>query len=101
MIRKRNDTVKPGRGIDGDLGENYTKQHRVDPWNSNSKGNDVDERGAGAYQGKNADFLRNKPPGAGTGGTGKSLDGGTRDILDNVERNSGAGNSGPIKFGID
>jgi hypothetical protein len=29
-IRRRNDSVKPGCGIDGTLGENFTKQ-RTDP----------------------------------------------------------------------
>ena len=30
-IRKRDDSVKPGRGIDGAKGENFTKQYRGDP----------------------------------------------------------------------
>jgi len=61
-IRKRSDNVKPGMGIDGDLGSDYTKKHRVSPWASNPKGNDVDERGANVYQDKRADFLRDKQP---------------------------------------
>ena len=80
-IRKRNDVVKPGCGIDGDLGENFTKR-RTDPWNSNPKGNDVDERGANVYQNKNADFLRNRPPYEATETP--------RDIWADVEGQSGA-----------
>jgi hypothetical protein len=103
VIRKRNDSVKPGVGINKDLGSDYTKQHRTDPWDSNPKGNYKSPRGAGAYQDGNADFLRNVPPGAGTGGTGESLQGGTHDILDDVEANANAGTdrTGPIKYGVD
>ena len=101
MKRIRNDSVKPGRGIDGTEGENYTKQHRVDPWDSNPKGNRV-PYGAGKYT-DNESGLRNKAPGSGTGGTGESLQGGTHDILDNIEKNSNSGTdrTGPIKYGVD
>ena len=91
-IRKRNDSVKDGCGIDGTEGQSFTKQ-RTDPWDSNPKGNDVDERGANVYQDRNADFLRNKAPGAGTGGTGEFLQGGSHDIWDAVEgQSSDSGN---------
>jgi hypothetical protein len=79
-IRKRDDSVKPGVGIDKDLGENYTKR-RTDPWSSNPKGNDVDERGANVYQDKNANFLRNKQPYEATEES--------RDIWNEVEGQSG------------
>jgi hypothetical protein len=94
-IRRRNDSVKPGCGIDGDLGSNYTKQHRTDPWDSNPKGNDVGARGAGKYEDKEVSFLRNRPADDQTGGAG------SKDILDNVERNSGTGKPGAIRYGID
>ena len=62
MKRSRDDSIKPGCGIDGTEGENFTKVGRVSPWDSNPKGSDVGERGANVYQDKNADFLRNKLP---------------------------------------
>jgi hypothetical protein len=93
MIRKRNDTVKSGRGIDGSLGETYSRDHAVDPWNSNPKGNRVPD-GTGAYT-NNDPPLRNKPA------SDQSGDVGTKDILDNVERNSGTGKPGAIRYGID
>jgi hypothetical protein len=31
-VRRRNDSVKPGRGIDTTEGENFTKQYRTNPW---------------------------------------------------------------------
>jgi hypothetical protein len=94
MIRKRNDSVKPGCGIDGTEGENLTKQ-RTDPWKSNPKDDYLSPQGAGKYQDADASFLRNKMPSDQSGGVG------TRDILDNVERNSGTGKPGPIKYGVD
>jgi hypothetical protein len=93
MKRYRNDSVKPGKGIDGSLGENYTKVGRVNPWDSNPKGNAV-PYGAGKYT-DNDPPLRNKMPSDQSGGVG------TKDILDNVERNSGTGKPGPIKYGVD
>jgi hypothetical protein len=87
MKRYRNDSVKPGKGIDGTEGENFTKAGRVSPWDSNPKGNDVDERGANVYQDKNADFLRTKMPSDQSGGVG------TRDIWSEVEgQSSDSGN---------
>jgi hypothetical protein len=79
-IRKRDDSVKDGCGIDGTEGQSFTKQ-RTDPWTSNPKGNDVDERGANVYQNKNADFLRNKLPYEATEES--------RDIWNDVEGQSG------------
>jgi hypothetical protein len=32
-MRKYNDSVKPGCGIDGSEGENFTRQHNSDLWN--------------------------------------------------------------------
>jgi hypothetical protein len=61
-LRKRNYQVKSGRGIDSDLGENFTKQYRTDPWNSNSAGDYLSGQGAGKYQSKSAYFLNNKLP---------------------------------------
>jgi hypothetical protein len=103
MKRVRDDSVKPGRGIDADLGENYTKQHRSDPWTPPKIGDgQVNSRGHGKYT-DDESGLRNKAPGAGTGGTGESLQGGTRDILDDVEGNANAGTdkTGAIRYGID
>ena len=60
-IRKRNDSVKPGMGIDGTEGEDFTRR-RTDPWDSNPDGNFTSPSGAGRYQNKNANFLNNKMP---------------------------------------
>jgi hypothetical protein len=92
-IRRRNDSVKPGKGIDGTLGEDYSRKHAVDPWDSNPKGNRV-PYGAGKYT-NNESGLRNKPPSDPTGGAE------TKDIFDNVNRNSDIGKPGPIKYGVD
>lgn len=45
-------------GIDGRAGEDFGRKHAVDPWNSNPAGNYKSPRGAGPYEDKNADFLR-------------------------------------------
>ena len=93
-IRKRDDSVKPGKGVDGSEGENFTKQNRTDPWNRNPRGNFI-SRDGGRYT-NNESGLRNKPQGAGTGDT--------HDIFDNVERNSDeaskTGGLGSIKYGV-
>jgi hypothetical protein len=86
-IRKRDDSIKPGRGIDGDAASDFTKRHRVSPWDSNPAGNYKSPRGAGAYQAENADFLNNKMPSDQSGGVGN------RDIWDAVEgQSSDSGN---------
>ena len=59
-IRKRNDSVKPGCGIDGAEGENFTKRG-TNPWDSNPSGDYLSSQGAGVYQDKSASFLRNVP----------------------------------------
>jgi hypothetical protein len=83
-IRKRNDSVKPGCGIDGTEGESFTKQ-RTDPWKSNPKDDYLSPQGAGAYQSGDADFLRNKLPDEAVNGS--------RDIWDAVEgQSSDSGN---------
>lgn len=71
MRRARNDSVKPGCGIDGTEGENFTKR-RTSPWDSNPRGN----FGAG----NNEAGLRNKLPYEATTGS--------RDVFDDVENQS-------------
>ena len=89
--QRYNDLVKPGCGIDGSKGENFTK-NRQDPWSPPKMGGeDIAARGNGRYTNNNPG-LRNTPPGSGTGAT--------HDILDNVERNSTPG-SGAIRYGVD
>jgi hypothetical protein len=84
-IRKRNDSVKPGCGIDGAEGENFTKQ-RTDPWKSNPKDDYLSPQGAGKYQDADASFLRNKLPDEATAPA-------SRDIWDAVEgQSSDSGN---------
>jgi hypothetical protein len=92
-IRKRNDSIKPGCGIDGTEGENFTKR-RTDPWDSNPRGNYLSPKGAGVYQDKDASFLTNKNPNDDFEQQGKyTLAGGARDIFDEVEgQSSDSGN---------
>jgi hypothetical protein len=87
-IRKRNDSVKPGCGIDGSEGENYTKKSG-NPWDSNPAHDFMSPKGRGPYQN------------AGSGLTNKQQNGGSSDmsdgidILDLVESNqSDSGNRG-------
>ena len=80
-------------GIDGRGGETIPGTTRFRPWDSNPKGNRV-PYGAGKYT-DNKSGLRNKPPSDPTGGAE------TKDIFDNVNRNSDIGKPGPIKYGVD
>lgn len=83
-IRKRNDSVKPGMGIDGTEGEDFTRR-RTDPWKSNPEGDYLSPQGAGRYQDRDAGFLRNKMPWE----TNQT----SYDILDEVEgQSSDSGN---------
>jgi hypothetical protein len=92
-IRKRNDSVKPGCGIDGSEGENYTKKSG-NPWDSNPRGDYLSTQGAGKYQAKSASFLTNKPQ---NGGTSDMSD--ARDIWDAVEGQSSDSGNRAVKSG--
>jgi hypothetical protein len=86
MIRKRNDSVKDGCGVDGSEGQNYTKIGRVSPWKSNPKDDYLSPQGAGKYQDADASFLRNKLP-------DEAAAPASRDIWDAVEgQSSDSGN---------
>jgi hypothetical protein len=89
MIRKRNDSVKDGCGVDGSEGQNYTKIGRVSPWKSNPKEDYLSPQGAGAYQDEGADFLRNKLPYEATEGA--------YSILDEVEAQSSDSGNRAVK----
>ena len=67
-------------GIDGNKDADFSRRHAVDPWDLNPAGNYKSPRGAGVYQGKDADFLRNKLPEEAT-----ATD---RDIFNDVEGQS-------------
>lgn len=45
MKRRRDDSVKPGKGIDDGLGENFSRQHRVSPWDRPTTERDPDSVG--------------------------------------------------------
>lgn len=88
-IRKRNDSVKPGKGIDGALGERYSKTGAVDPSNSNPRGNWISKSGVGAYQDKDASFLNRLPQ----ANRSEAYADDARDILGEVEaQQSDSGN---------
>jgi hypothetical protein len=92
MKRNRNDSVKPGCGIDGSGGENFTK-NRQDPWSPPKMGGeDINPKGAGKYTSDDSG-LRNKLPDEATSNS--------RDIFDNVEKNSGEGKPAAIRYGVD
>jgi hypothetical protein len=92
FARKRDDSIKPGCGIDGTKGENFTKEHVSSPWSPPATGDKIMPSG-GRYT-NNESGLRNKQPDDVSNTP-------ARDILDNVERNSGNGAPGPIVYGVD
>jgi hypothetical protein len=60
-IRKRNDSVKPGRGIDGRKGEDFTRQNRGDPWSPPKiPGWGINPKGHGVYTNDNPPLRRSK-----------------------------------------
>ena len=86
-IRKRNDSPKSGCGIDGTLGETFSKR-ATSPWNSNPRGDYLSPSGAGKYQDKDASFLTNKMPYENNSATNDSYD-----VFDAVEgQSSDSGN---------
>jgi hypothetical protein len=76
-IRKRDDSVKPGCGIDGAEGENFTKRG-TDPWNSNPAGNS-NSASHGKYTNNDDAGLKERQP--------WEVGAKTRQILDEVEAN--------------
>ena len=110
MIRKRNDSVKPGKGIDGTEGEDFAKRYVVDQWSNygnrrvpdteDIKGRKVrNNPGHAAYSPDWDQPLRE--------GEDIQFAWATRDIFDLVNANSDVrgdsvnANSGPIKYGVD
>ena|ERR1700733_7794510 len=103
-IRSRDDSVKPGRGIDGSEGENFTRNsqdpltvepHCAAPERSYSRLSDDNGGDKWAEYGVNQDQLRNKRD-----FMFRSL---KRDIwADAVEGNGeeNGGHSGPIRYGV-
>jgi hypothetical protein len=61
MARRRDDSVKAGCGIDGKLGENFTKGGS-DPWNPPTLTDDLTDKGSGAYTRNDHAGLRQKLP---------------------------------------
>ena len=59
-IRKRDDSVKPGMGIDGRKGERFTKEYASSPW-SPPEMEKINPKGAGKYT-SDERVLRNKQP---------------------------------------
>jgi hypothetical protein len=105
MKRYRDDSVKPGRGIDRNKGANFT-DNAIDPWTSvpaggnersysrnsgSNRGDQFIERGADSQN-----LLRQ--------GEDFMFRAGTRDVFDDVVANDGGspngGFSGPIKYGV-
>ena len=107
MLRRRNDSVKSGVGIDNGKAQSFSRDYNVSPWDvvpaggnersysrndGSSKGDKWIERGAASQN-----LLRNKPPADSTGSAA------TRDIWgDAVEGNGeiNGGGSGPIRYGV-
>jgi hypothetical protein len=93
MKRRRDDSVKPGKGIDGTLGERYGKTNVVSNWAGFDKGEvgEIDPVSQMPAADENRDI---------------QFSWATRDIFDLVNANSDVrgdsvnANSGPIKYGI-
>jgi hypothetical protein len=99
MIRKRNDSVKPGCGIDGSEGEDFTKRG-TNPYKSNPRGDYLSSQGAGKYQDKSASFLTNKNPDDDFEQQGKyTLAGDAKDIWDAVEGQSSDSGNRAVRSG--
>jgi hypothetical protein len=82
--RKFSGKIKPGMGIDGTEGENFTKRG-TNPWDSNPRGNFISRTGGAAYT-NNESGLRNKLPDE---DPEQGLNrGGQRDIWSDVEGQS-------------
>lgn len=94
-IRKRNDSVKSGQGIDGDLGEDFVKPG-PDQFYGYPGGQGSERSYAGAYTENKSGLTR----------TNAIESWETRDIMDDVIANSDIrgdsvnANSGPIKYGV-
>ena len=97
-IRKRNDSVKPGCGIDGSEGENFTKRSG-NPWDSNPRGDYLSSRGAGKYQDKSASFLTNKMANDDPEQGKYTLAGDAKDIWDAVEGQSSDSGNRAVRSG--
>jgi hypothetical protein len=92
MKRRRDDSVKPGAGIDNDLGRSYTRRNRSSTWSYGEEDQskyDDDTNVPLADEVCDIQFMW-----------------ATRDIFDDVNANSDIrgdsvnANSGPIKYGI-
>ncbi len=95
-IRKRNDRVKGGRGVDGREGESYTKDHAFNDVDFGYAGNDKLERSRpGAYTSNAAGLTRTD---------GFEHGSASRQIWEDVEVNQRPGgeydSTGPIKAGV-
>jgi hypothetical protein len=84
---RHDDSIKPGRGIDGTEGENFSREHAVSPWHSNEKGDRVPD-GTGKYT-SNRPVLTNKQP--------YEANAETYSILDEVEAQSGDGGNRKVR----
>jgi hypothetical protein len=103
-IRKRNDSVKPGCGVDDDLGADFTKKYKTamdDP--SVYPGQRSEESSyAGEYTSNDSGLTRTDNF---EGKSGSRFGGSvSRDILDDVETNQNPGGefdtTGPITAGV-
>jgi hypothetical protein len=95
-IRKRNDSVKPGKGIDGRLGEDYTEKFNVPDMQFAYPGQRSKESSyAGEYTSNDSGLTRTDDFQFGSA---------SRDILDDVESNQNPGGefdtTGPIKAAV-
>jgi hypothetical protein len=98
MKRKRDDSVKPGKGINGTLGENYSRAYAVDPWSypgEKSKESVYEPAYSPASDGASAQR---------TSADDFQFTAATRQIWQDVEENQNPGGefdtTGPIKAGV-
>jgi hypothetical protein len=105
MIRKRNDSVKSGPGIDGSKGENWTRANASDSvWGIPNPGGEERryDRNAGSSRGdqwierSEQNLLRNKQPFDWAAGKRDIFD----DVISNASGNPEDGFSAPIRYGV-
>jgi hypothetical protein len=101
MKRKRNDSVKPGKGIDGTEGEDFSGKYAKDPWGYGGASQGSEKSYGGEYSPNSDGDAAQR-----TSSKDFQFWAQERDIFDDVNANSDVrgdsvnANSGPIKYGI-
>jgi hypothetical protein len=109
MKRYRNDSVKPGKGIDGTEGEDFSRKYAKDPWGYGGASQGSEKSYGGEYSPNSDGDAAQRTSSKDTQFTwegGSNGDTWGLDIFDLVNANSDVrgdsvnANSGPIKYGV-